>query len=658
MYTIKVDGQVLYAPALSEEYSMVLSPKLELEVNRAGSLSFTLLHGHPIRGSIHKMKSVITVERDGEEVFRGRATEEKTDLYGQTEYYCEGELSFLLDSMQRPEVYDCTAEEFLKKLISNHNAQVEAFKRFTVGRVTAVDESNRLEQENVSYHDTSGEIGNELLSRYGGYLLVRNVNGTRYLDYLASLEEFSEQKIEFGVNLLDLENSLEAKDIFTVLIPLGDVVNQREPLTIADVNGGSDYIENAVGIARYGRITKTHTWDDIDDPEKLLEAGLEKLNECKVADTLTLTAVDLQLAGVDTDKLWVGYKIRFYSEPHGISRYEACMKMSVDMENPENNQYVFGTIPATLADGMNEHTRALQDLDSKIKETQYGISINKQYIDEAKKSIASVLFEMDAIKASILLKADKAEVDGLSARLSSAEIKIDGALAAIELKANRSELSDLGDRISMAEIKIDGANATIDLNAKRIDETIEGLDERITTAEINIDGANAAISLKASKTDVDGLEERVSTAEILIDGMNSEISLKADKIDLQGYVTADELETDVLEVVNASYIETIAAGFIGCGDVSAEQVNCTGVATDVVETDTLWVTGAHVESLALGGSAVSSGKQTVVTSMNGLEKTYTEIWYMDADGVEQYARVLTNVELRYPNTVTLNYLSV
>ena len=174
---------------------------------------------------------------------------------------------------------------------------------------------------------------------------------------------------------------------------------------------------------------------------------------------------------------------------------------------------------------------------------------------------------------------------------------------------------------------------------------------------IDIDGANAAILLKADVKDVDDLGERVSSAEISINGLESEIALKADTILLDGYVKASDLETDVLEVVNASYIETLSAGFIGCGDVDAEQVNCTGVATDTVETDTLWAEGAHIGALSLGGTLVSSASESVVVSMNGLSKEYTEIWYMDSDGTEQYARVLTNVELRYPNTATINYLT-
>lgn len=754
MYTIKVDGQTLYAPALSEEYSMVLSPKLELEVNRPGSLTFTLPHGHAMRGSIHKMRSVITVERDGEEVFRGRASEVTIDLYDQAEYYCEGELSFLLDSVQRPTVYNCTAEEFLRMLIVEHNAQVESYKRFTVGRVTAVDATDTLDFENTTYHDTSGEIGMELLERFGGYLVVRNEGGTRYLDYLESLEETSGQQIGFGVNLLDLENVLEARDIFTVLIPLGRTESSSSHLTIADVNGGLDYIENAEGIAQYGRITKTHTWDDIDDPGTLLEKGREKLNASKVADTLTLTAVDLQMAGVDTDRLWVGYKIRFYSEPHGINRYEACMKMSVDMENPENNQYVFGTVPATLADGVNAHTRTLQDHDSRIRETEHGLSINLKHYDELKNSMSEVLLELDAMNATILLKADRTELeelepsqlearisaveialDGANARIdllatreelnelshkiSEAEILIDGANAAISLKASQTEVNKLTERVSAAEIDIDGANAAIALKAnqsvvfdleerlsdaeilidganakialKANQSTVNDMEERLSSAEIDIDGANAAISLKASKTEVNKLTERVSDAEVLIDAANgqialkaststvnaldnrvstaeftiksmeSEIALKADTILLQGYVKANELETEVLEVVNASYIETLAAGFIGCGDINAETVNCDAINAGPIEADSLVAPnvsanyGVFNNGIDIGGKSVTWKNLTVPHNLTGLSKTYTDIWYMDSDGTEQYARVLTNVELRMSGSYTYNF---
>lgn len=674
MYTIKVDGQVLYAPALSEEYSMVLSPKLELEVNRAGSLTFTLPHGHAMRESIQTMKNIITVERDGEEVFRGRATEKVVDLYDYAEYYCEGELSFLLDSMQRPNVYDCTAEEFFRTLISNHNAQVDSKNRFTVGLITAVDDSDTMDYEQSSYHSTSGEIGNELLNRFGGYLSVRKVGNTRYLDYLESLEEVTDQKIEFSVNMLDLQHRLEAKDIFTVLIPLGRSADSPDLVTIADVNGGSDYIESTSMVNRYGRIVKSHTWDDISDPNELLDAGWEKLNESAIADTLTLTALDMQLLGVDTEKLWVGHKITIVSEEHGISRTEPCMKMTVDMENPENNTYVFGTVPATLADGVNEHTRTLQDHDERIRANEYLWSLGMQYIDEAKKSISNVLLELDAMQASIRLKADKTELGELEARLSAAEIKIDGALALIALKADQSVIDDLGERISKAEILIDGANATIELNTKRIDKTIEGLDERITTAEIDIDGANAAISLKASKTDVDGLEKRVSSAEILIDGMNSEISLKADKIDLQGFVTADDLETEILSVLKVATIENLVVDSLFASQISSSnlEIFCSevtatgGVVADVTSTETLWATGAHVTTLAatdasigtINGYNVSRASVNVVVNNPEIVKATETITYLDGNGNAQTLTVVTGVALQIYNKTNISYLQL
>lgn len=296
----------------------------------------------------------------------------------------------------------------------------------------------------------------------------------------------------------------------------------------------------------------------------------------------------------------------------------------------------------------------------KIELNAEQIRIWGEVIDELNGRVSRAEINIDAANALIELKASREEVEGLIDRISKAEITIDGANARIDLMATREEVDELGTRISRAEIEIDGANAAIALKANQM--TVDDLEARMNSAEIEIDGANARIDLKASQTVVDNLGVRVSSAEIAIDGLNSEISLKADTILLQGYVKASELETEVLDVVNASYIETLAAGFIGCGDIDADTVNCDDVNTgtvdcDMVATETLWATGAHITSMTLGGSAVSWGSQSVVTSMNGVTKEYTDIWYMDSDGAEQYARVLTNVEIRYPNTTTLSYLT-
>ena len=83
MYKMKADGVVFYDPSSDDMTLQVLSPKAKYELNKAGSLTFTMLPGNVAYNSLHKLKTVVTLEQDGEIIFRGRVLETTSDLYNQ-----------------------------------------------------------------------------------------------------------------------------------------------------------------------------------------------------------------------------------------------------------------------------------------------------------------------------------------------------------------------------------------------------------------------------------------------------------------------------------------------------------------------------------------------------------------------------------------------
>lgn len=124
IYMVLCDGLPLYD--LRDEELVLIDPKLTLEVNKAGSFSFKIPPKHPYYDVIKKMRSEIAVYQDGIEIFCGRVTEAKIDFYNRKNVYCEGELAYLNDSIQRPaEYHDMTVRGYLQNLINIHNAQVE-----------------------------------------------------------------------------------------------------------------------------------------------------------------------------------------------------------------------------------------------------------------------------------------------------------------------------------------------------------------------------------------------------------------------------------------------------------------------------------------------------------------------------------------------------
>lgn len=348
MYTIYADGEALYSPHLVNDGYGVLSPKLTVELNKSGSLSFILPPSNVRYDSIQKLKTIITVMQDNEEIFRGRVLHDEKDFYNRKNVYCEGELSFLLDSIQRPYTFQGDIPALFRKFINNHNEQVEAEKQFTVGNITVTDPNDYINRENSGYSNTLDEIKAKLIDTHGGYIRPRLQNGIRYIDLVEEYGKISSQVIEFGVNMLDITEYITAEDVFTVLIPLGAEQKDAEGnaagrLTIESVNGGKDYIEDATAIALFGRIWKVQQWDDVTIASNLLTKGNETLKAgIEMAVSLTMKAVDMHLLDVDTERIKLGDYIRVVSPPHKLDKNFLCSKIVIDMVNPDNTEYTFG----------------------------------------------------------------------------------------------------------------------------------------------------------------------------------------------------------------------------------------------------------------------------------------------------------------------------
>lgn len=351
MYVIYADGAVLYAPHLIQEGCGVLSPKLTVEVNKAGALEYTLPPNNVLYDAVSKLKSIITLNQNGVEKFRGRVLHDEKDFWLQKKTYCEGELAFLLDSKQRPYSFTGTLKDLFIKYITEHNKHVDSDKHFQVGDVTVDFAEETVTVENFQYPNTLDEISNQILA-YGGYLKTRGDGNTRYIDWLGESGSTCTQTIEFGVNLLDITEHITAENVYTVLIPLGATDgNTEKKLTIESVNDGKDYLEDTTAIALFGRIEEIIDFSDVKDANELKTRGENTLsNNIELAVTLDLKAVDLRLLGADVEQIEVGSWVRVISLPHGLDKFFQCTKIVYDLVSPDQNEYVFGVNFYSLTD--------------------------------------------------------------------------------------------------------------------------------------------------------------------------------------------------------------------------------------------------------------------------------------------------------------------
>lgn len=223
MYQITCDNEILYDIRLKNR--LVLSPTLDLETGKNGTLSFIIPPSNDLYNSIQQRKSIIKVYQVDKvnnsyvktELFRGIAYSEKTDFWKRKQIECEGELSFFNDTVVRPYNFEGTVTNLFKQYINNHNSQVASEKQFTPRNC---DFTSNVARANINYPSTKEEIDNKLINLLGGHFEVEESSNIRYIDYKQNYSNTATQYIEFGKNLLNITQFIKTDDVATRIIPL------------------------------------------------------------------------------------------------------------------------------------------------------------------------------------------------------------------------------------------------------------------------------------------------------------------------------------------------------------------------------------------------------------------------------------------------------
>lgn len=504
MYTIYADDALLYSPG-DEELS-VLSPVLETQCNAAGTLTFVLLPEHPMYSALHKMRTRIDVRQDDEIIWRGRVLETETDFYRQKTVTCEGELTYLVDSVLHPYKladYDGTAAGLFRLYLTRHNEAVSEAQQFQIGNV---DIETLSSVENMGYGNTWDEISGNLLDIHGGFLRIRHEDGARYLDWTKESGTSCGQVIRFGENLLDLSEYVSASEVVTCLIPCAGQSGSQ--ITIASVNGGKDYIEDAAGIALYGRIWGV-TEFDTKDAAKLLEMAKENLQKrLKETITITISAVDLHLLDVNAESFRVGDKVRVVSPPHGIDAEYTCTAILLDLVNPDQSEYTFGTPETGMASTTAATSKVVEVVDSSVEYLRQIVSDQNTHL-----------------------------------------LITDGLITAYTQKTNENT-----NTLNTVQTTLDGMNGTL---TSYVSITNQHTQE-ITTVKQTMDGVSGTLESKVSKGDVVSVINQSAGA----------VKISANCIDLEGYVTATELSAMKADVTWLKGL-TVDVGILNTGTLSA-----------------------------------------------------------------------------------------
>jgi hypothetical protein len=148
MYKVTCDGKLLHSDDL--QGLKIVDGELSLELGKTGAFDFIIYPQHPYYEYVKPVISIVEVYRNELSIFRGRVLNIKYGFYNEKQVSCEGELAFLLDSIQRPWEFNGSPEELFRKFIEYHNSQMDSERQFTVGNITVTDANNYIAISNIS----------------------------------------------------------------------------------------------------------------------------------------------------------------------------------------------------------------------------------------------------------------------------------------------------------------------------------------------------------------------------------------------------------------------------------------------------------------------------------------------------------------------------
>ena len=322
MYAGYTDGTLLFAVGMDGRE--ISAGTLHRAVGEIDSADFVLPPSNTMRDVPIKRASVISIQKDGVEIFRGSVADTSTDLRGSRTYSVDGAMLWLDDICKAPfTLSPSTVEYYVTALLTQYNAACAPARRILLGTVDSALPT--LSVQHTEYVSTLSLL-QEAMTAVGGTMRLRYAGGSVYLDVHKNYRHMCTQQVDIRKNLLDLTDKIDGASLLTRVYPVGN-----DGLTIDSVNGGIPYLINADAEALYGRIDGT-LQADTDDPAVLKAAAASYLaKNCGLSRGIEVSAADLSGADTELEPFDIGDSVRVVSPPHGIDTVMTVSKMDTSL---------------------------------------------------------------------------------------------------------------------------------------------------------------------------------------------------------------------------------------------------------------------------------------------------------------------------------------
>lgn len=378
MFDVAITNNGLSRPINGSLTKNRINGSITQGVGEIDSFAFSIYPNNEGYNDIQSRQTLITAvnETTKRTEFDGRIllAVEKMDASGilYKEVTAESCLGYLQDSIQ-----PYTAEtnyllnDFIDLVLSNHNAQVEAYKRIYRGNVDVVTNSEGTVYKNLNYQTTFNILKEKLVNEFGGELSIRRVSGVLYLDYLKEGGTTRATKIKLGRNLQSLTREINPLSVITRVIPLGAKIKvtetddegntteneTEERLTIKGYSGRTvDYIDDEEKKAAYGVVCGVIEFPDVTEQGNLVRKANEWLaNNNYILKKHTLTALDLKEIGQDIDGFYCGDKYPVENPLMNVDETMRIIKKTIDINAAYKSSITIGDKTTTLTQLTNQN---------------------------------------------------------------------------------------------------------------------------------------------------------------------------------------------------------------------------------------------------------------------------------------------------------------
>lgn len=489
------NGLVIHHPTIHGEK---IEGTISNKINKIDTFTFGMTMENPGYGKIRPFKSFVTVwnTRSNKCAFKGRVygPDESMDEFMMVDlsYTCEGELSYLNDSVQRHLEFRGTAEAGFTAIVNYHNTQVEPYKRFEVGIVEISDPNDYMYFYLSAEQNTLSALFEKLIDKLGGELQIRYENGVRYIDWLERIGYDSDTEMRLAHNLMSISKTVDPSEIITRLTPLGERIESEEEtatdasqarLTIESVNNGKPYIDRPDLINLFGIIGGSQTWDEVTTPQRLLTNGINWINNQKlVLNQYKVGALDLATIGKEVDFFETGNSHYIHNPVMAIDEWLRIIGMTIDINSPESSSLTIGDKFLTSRDYQVEALKSA----NRVSELQHRLDSQSSQVIQLRSTYADLNNQLGQVQNDLLTL----DVENLPIELQQIHTQLENIADAIEALPVYGVVtpSQNGLMVSTDKAKLDRLtiNSYIDLDTlvTEIDSLtakVEALEEREPT---------------------------------------------------------------------------------------------------------------------------------------------------------------------------------